>query len=904
MVPVVLAAGTLWSAWLPEVRAEAQGPAAAPLTFEADVRPIFKAHCFHCHGEGGKTKGDVDLRLRRHFVGDDPPSDLGSESTPNAPESEPPVLAGRPDASLLLAVVRSGEMPKEGKSLTADEIATIENWIAQGAPTAREEPAEVPDVWITEEERAFWAFQPIVRPPVPAPASAESDRVRTPVDGFLLERLRAAGLPGFAPDADRPTLLRRLALDLTGLPPTPDEIAAFLADESPDAWERQVDRLLASPHYGERWARHWLDVAGYADSNGGSEEDSPRPHAWRYRDYVIRALNDDKPWDAFIVEQLAGDELASVHADSAAASASTDPRTAELLAATGFLRLAPDPTGDNPPDPNLARNQVVADSLHVMAKAFLGLTLDCARCHDHRYDPIPQRDYYRLRAVFEPAFDWKGWRNPAQRLVSLYTEADRAAAAACEARAAVFDRDAADLDACFKHDIFEQRVRSLPEGLQPTARQVRATPPNERTPEQQQFLKEHPEVNVDAGSLDLFDRPAFDMVQAVRAKAAEARNAKPPEPFVMGVNERAGQVPVTQVFHRGDHDQPMDAVTPGELTVLGGNEPPVIPEDDEALATSGRRLAYARWLASGRHPLTARVLVNRFWMHHFGRGLVATPGDFGRLGQRPTHPDLLDWLAAEFVEGAGGAGRPWSLKALHRLIVTSTAYRQASEHDASRDADPDNHLLGRFPLHRLDAEAIRDAMLSAAGILETTPFGEPVPVGLDLSGRVTPGRQIINVNGESVGVDPVGDGARRRSVYLETRRKFPVTALEVFDAPVMSPNCDQRAVSTVAPQALFMLNDTFAAAAATALATRVRGERPGDLRGQVSLAWELACARPISAPLLDRTLAFLAEQTETLRAFHTQNPPGEGKPAPDPALEALASACQAILSGNAFLYVD
>ncbi len=370
----------------------------AMLTFEKDVRPIVKAHCTHCHGEEEKPKGKLDLRLRRFM--------------------DKVVVAGDPAKSKLIEMIRSGEMPEKGKKVSEAELAILEKWIAQGAKTAKAEPLVLaPGPMISDDDREYWAFQSIKRPAVPS--DVDFKKVRTPMDAFLLHSLREKGLD-FAPEADRRTLIRRVTLDLTGLLPTPEEVDAFVADKSPLAYEQLVERLLASKNYGERWARHWLDVVGYADSNGYTEADSVRPHAWRYRDYVIRSMNEDKPWDQFIQEQIAGDELASAtHGDYQ--QAVLDPKRTDQLIATAFLRMAPDGTGDTVDDVKLAKNQVIAEQIKITTSSLMGMTVACAQCHDHRYDPITQADYYRLRAVFDPAYHWEAWRAPNSRLYSLYT---------------------------------------------------------------------------------------------------------------------------------------------------------------------------------------------------------------------------------------------------------------------------------------------------------------------------------------------------------------------------------------------------------------------------------------------------------------------------------------------------
>jgi len=848
------------------------------LTFEQDVRPILKAHCTHCHGEEEKPSGGVDLRLRRFM---DQPLEGGGHV----------LVPGQPDQSEMILLIREGEMPKKGKKLPPEQLAVLEKWIAQGAKITKPEPETLaPGMFITEEDRAWWSFKPIAKPAPPVLENAA--RVRTPIDAFVLARLREQRLD-FAPDADRRALLRRVTLDLTGLPPKPEEVDAFLADPAPDAYEKVVDRLLASSAYGERWARHWLDVAGYADSNGYTEADSVRPEAWRYRDYVIRAFNADKPWNEFIVEQLAGDEIAgATHAGTD--QVILDPKKRDALTATAFLRLAPDGTGDPVDDAKLAKNQVIAEELRVVSSSLLGLTVACAQCHDHRYDPISQADYYRLRAVFEPAFDWLAWRPPAQRLYSLYTPEERAKAAEIEKQAVAIETEARAMSKRFLDEIFEKEVLKLPEEEREPYRAARATAEKTRTPEQKALIKKYPSA-LALYSLDLYDAKLQKQVTDKMAEATKLRATKPAEGRVMALTEVKGKVPETRLFHRGDHDQPKQPLPPGELTVLE-REP--LPIEPTPAGTSGRRLAYARWLTSGQHPLVARVLVNRMWLNHFGRGIVSTPGDFGALGERPTHPELLDWLAGEFMRGG------WKLKPLHRVILLSTTYRQSSNHAASLQADPDNKLLARFKLQRLDAETLRDSMLAAAGTLQRQPFGVPVSIARDLAGRIVVGKEEINTNKDVVKVKSLGADDFRRSIYVQVRRKQPLTVLDAFDAPTMVPNCELRNRSTVAPQSLLLMNDTFVLDAAKALATRLRQEVPGDARGQIAKAWRTLYGEAPKDADIFRSLAYLAEQTEAVRAYHHGIQHAKDAPLPDPQLEALSSLCQVLYSSNRFLYVE
>jgi cytochrome c553 len=861
----------------------AMASAAEPnLTFEKDVRPLLKAHCTLCHGEEANPKGGVDLRLRRLM---DAPTDSGAIL----------LVPGNPEASELVAIIERGEMPKKGHPVPPAELAVIRKWVAQGAKTARPEPESLErGPLITEEERLHWSFQPVKRPEVPKVEGSPA-----PVDAFLAEAMAKEGLD-FAPEADRVTWLRRVTVDLTGLPPKPEEVDAFLADSSPQAREKVVDRLLASPAYGERWARHWLDVVGYADSNGYTAADSARPQAWRYRDYVIRSFNEDKPWDQFIREQLAGDELAgATHADYQAVV--NDPKRLEQLTATAFLRMAPDGTGDPNDDANLARNQVIAEQLKIVSSSLLGLTVACAQCHDHRHDPISQEDYYRFRAIFDPAYHWEAWRAPAQRLYSLYTPEESAKAAEIEKAAAAIDAEARAMSKKFLDEIFEVEVKKLPEDDREPYRKARATAEKDRTPGQKALIKKYPSA-LALYSLDLYDAKKQEQVNAKSAEAAKLRATKPVQNFVMALTEVKGQVPETKLFNRGDHDQPVRPVTPGELTVLA--RPEIEPFHPAAVpaGSSGRRLAYANWLTSGKHPLVARVLVNRFWMLHFGRGLVNTPGDFGFAGERPSHPELLDWLADEFVKGG------WKLKPFHKQLVLSRAYCQSADHPASSERDPDNRLFARHKLRRLEAEALRDTILATAGALVEKPYGPPSAIARDPAGRIVVGIDKGTIT--SFKVEPGGEQDFRRSLYVQVTRSKPVTVLETFDAPVMVPHCEKRNQTTVAPQSLLLMNDTFVLENARRLADRLHAAAPSDESERLRLAWRLLFSTEPDESDLARAHDYLRLQTASLIVHHAQNPPAApakgaaAPPKPDPAREALASLCQVLYSSNRFLYLE
>jgi hypothetical protein len=894
------------------------------LTFEKDVRPILKANCFDCHGEGETLKGGLDLRLRRLMVA--------------GGESGPAIVPGKPARSHLVELIRQGEMPKREKKLTPAQVEIIEKWISAGAKTGRPEPADVPSgMTITDEERQHWAFQPIHPPAVPR--FKAKDRVRTPVDALLLAAMKPKGLL-FSPDANRVTLLRRASFDLTGLPPSPQEIARFLADDSPEAYEREIDRLLASPRYGERWGRHWLDAAGYADSDGASTEDTLRTHAWKYRDYVIRSFNDDKPFDQFLIEQLAGDELVGA-AHGKPGAAASDAQALEKLVATGFLRMGPDGTG-KASDQDLARNLVIADTLKIVSTSLLGLSVGCAQCHDHRYDPIPQADYYRLRAVFEPAYDWKNWRKPAERLISLYTDADRARAAEVEAEAKLLADDRAKKQKAAIDAVLEKELEKCDATLRDQLREAFNVAEGKRTAEQKKMLKDHPNLNINPGSLYLYDQKAVDGLKAMDAKVAEVRGRKPPEDFVTALTEVPGTIPITYRFHRGDPQQPKEPIQPGTLMVLERpGRSADFPTNDARLATSGRRLAFARWLTGPDNPLTARVLVNRAWLHHFGRGLVRTPADFGAMGEKPTHPELLDWLAGEFT------GHGWSLKHLHKVIMTSTAYRQSSSRLAGPNAkvtsiplnhqgpgviglrpaaataadqpkfsrcdaiDPDNVFYWRKPVQRLDAEALRDSILAVSGVLNENMFGAPVPVRPDAAGQIVVGVDKTEGDNKMPVEVPLNGEEFRRSVYIQVRRSRPLAVLTAFDAPVMEVNCELRQSSTVAPQALMLMNSSFILEQSARFADHLRAASSNDVPAQIGLAWNRVFSRPPTDQERERSSAFLDSQVKYLRerestavvAAGTKKDPKAPKKI-EPEVQALRNLCQALLSANEFLYVD
>ncbi|RLT15208.1 MAG: DUF1553 domain-containing protein [Planctomycetota bacterium] len=855
------------------------------LSFEKDIKPILRAHCLDCHGGVEGKKGNLDLRLVRTMT--------------SGGKQGPAINRGHADESLLVARIEDGEMPPKGAGVTPSELVKIKAWISAGAKTARPEPAPESlgkTLGLTAEDRSYWAFQPIQNRAVPQTAPA--DRSQNAIDAFLLAKLKPIGLH-FQPDTDKNTLIRRVTLDLTGMPPTPEDVSKFLSDTRPDAYERLVNALLSSPRYGERWARHWMDTAGYADSDGGSAADTDRPHAWRYRDWLIRAFNDDKPVDQFLVEQLAGDELLPRPWNN------LTPAQAELLTATGFLRMPADPTAADYSE--IARNQVMADTVKVVTSTTLGLSVACAQCHDHRYDPISHIDYFRLRAIFEPGLHWQGFRQPGARLVSLYTQKDRDQSAKIENDLKPLAVKRQTYEAEQMKLALAKELEKYPQPLRDQLKAAAETAPNKRSAEMNKLLDSNPSVKISPGVLYQYLPKASEELKKQDAVIAALRAKKPVENFLSIYDEPQGKpVPATHRLHRGDYRQPLEAVAPGIPEVLKpeGSVLDLKPEIPAGHST-GRRLAFARWLTSAENPITARVLANRIWMHHFGRGLVATAGEFGRLGEQPTHPELLDYLATELKTNG------WRLKPLHKRIVMSTAYRQSSkrnEMQISNDPDQDGRLLSRYPVHRLEAESVRDRALASSGHLETTMFGPSVGVDSDDSGQVV-------VSGQS----------GRRSIYVMQKRSQPVSLMAAFDAPVMETHCERRTSATVATQSLMLMNGAFILDQAARLAKLASDQtakpvltsthciseatkqspsipaEPANLGSIVATIWERAYSRAATDQELAGAVAFVREHLKS------NAPPAPGLKADQPAhrvLTALGHLGQSLMASNEFLYQD
>ncbi|HVS35199.1 MAG TPA: DUF1549 and DUF1553 domain-containing protein [Gemmataceae bacterium] len=731
------------------------------------------------------------------------------------------------------------------------------------------------------DDPTYWAFRKPVR--VDPPQVSDPHWVQNSIDAFVLAKLDKAGLKP-SPPASKAALLRRVTCDLIGLPPTPKEIDDFLGDDRPDAYERVVDRLLASPHFGERQAQHWLDVVRYAESNG-YESDGERPNAWRYRDYVVRSFNEDKPYDRFLTEQLAGDLTAS-----SVANASGSSEDAERLIAAGFNRCGPVHQTSGNVDQAVLRQELLTEMTNGAGAAFLGLTVGCARCHDHKFDPIPQADYYRLQAFFSAAHPKEiDLSTPAER------EENQRQNEALNAKIGPLRKEAADIEAPVRDRLREAKRAKL----EAPYRDALAVPVDKRTPEQKK-LAEQADVLIKVTWDEIVDAlpPADRERRAELRRQANELEAQRPAPLAQAWTiAEDGSPRFSYVLKRGVLSQKGTRVEPGFLGVLQnpGADAPGSP------GATLSRLDLAKWLTRPDHPLTARVIVNRLWEHHFGRGIVATPDDFGVHGDSPTHPELLDWLAVELVEHG------WSLKHVHRLMVLSNAYRQDSrpgDADGKR-IDPENHLLWRMNRRRLDAEALRDGVLATAGTLNPAVGGPMVrtPLEPEVYDRLFSESEPDNL----WLVTPDPRQHTRRSLYLFSKRNLHLPLLEVFDQPDTLSPCPVRAVSTFAPQALVLLNGPFLHEQSKAFAVRLLREANSD-GARVDLAYRLALGRTPRDEERRTALDFLAAQTELLRdRLRARLPVGVPADAPadvDPAAAAaLADFCLAMLNRNEFLYV-
>jgi len=799
--------------------AAAQEPREA-VDFFRDVRPILAVHCYKCHSADA-AKGGLRLDLREAaFRGGD--------------SGEPAVVPGKGASSLLLKLVTSEDgderMPRTAPPLSAEEVRTLRRWIDRGA--------DWPDA--SRATEIHWAFRPLARPAVPAVKAGAW--VRNPVDAFIAREHEARGLVPSAEASPR-TLVRRLALDLTGLPPSPEEVESFLADRSPGAYERLVERLLASPHYGERWGRHWLDLARFAETNG-YEYNLLRPAAWRYRDYVVRSFNEDKPFDLFLRQQLAGDEMT--------------PLTDENLVATGFL--ASGRLDANQEDKALQRNDHLLDIANAAASVTLGLSMGCAQCHDHKWDPITQRDYYRFLGFF------------VNGQVNNLLLADPATLKAYEAAIPPELGPARDLLKVLRDRIREPLVEEKRKKLAPDLRAALEIPAEKRTPEQKTLArKAEKELAVSPEEIEKAAGADAALLKELAKSVERLEKKVPPKPHAWGFYSpltsphRLETLPIQgtnplpyspdelkrtrpRVLLRGDVHQKGEEVEIGWPAFLG-------PVPSGGLGPRPRS-ALVDWLTRPEHPLLARVWVNFVWQQHFGTALVATPADLGLRGATPSHPELLDWLAADFI--AGG----WSVKKLHRRIVGSATYRlSAAAAEASLRIDRENRYRWRWSPRRLEAEAVRDSILAVSGELDRTLGGPSIP---------DKPHHLAEVKEPRMG-DP--NPFRRTIYYMQRRHAFPAVQ-EFFDAPLAGESCPRRAVSTVSLQSLYLMNNPFIHDRAKTFAARVKDEE-----------------RPLEAAFF-RAFGRAPEAAELEAARALQEAAG------------LVGVCHALLNANEFLYVE
>jgi hypothetical protein len=843
-------------------------PLHAQTAFTRDVAPILAKNCLACHS-ASQQMSQLDLSSRAAAV-------KGGQ------KSGPAIVQGDAAKSPLYRRLIGQDQPAMpmGSRLSEAEIQIIRDWIESGAVWDGAVSITPP---APKSSDGWWAFRTPIRHAPPAGG-------RSPIDAFVTRALEEQKLEP-APQADRRMLIRRLYLDLIGLLPPPEEVDAFVNDPSPNAWEKRVDQVLASPHYGERWGRHWLDVARYADSWGHIHDDD-NPNAWKYRDYVIRSLNSDKPYDRFIAEQIAGDEVDDV--------------SYETLIATGFHRVGPRVLFREKQNPHY-RYEYLNDMIGTTTRAFLGLTVACARCHDHKFDPITQMDYYRMMAIFFPFIDYDYPLAPASEVATYVAKKSE-----IDAKIQALTREVRRIEDPYIEEAFQKRLETFPEDVRVAVR----TPEDKRTPGQQLLAAQMLSIrstNARQIALSTADRDARNKLQSEIA----ALRAQLPRPVPVAAGIRDGDYRFTP---DGPGDEPVAGTTanrikvdfegsfvpvagkpysppptffpamaepgkgkpvePGFLSVLTGGTPAVIePLPDRQ--SSGRRRALAEWIASPGNPLTARVMVNRIWHYHFGRGIVGTPSNFGRMGTLPSHPELLDWLATEFIREG------WSIKKIHRLILTSSTYQMSSSFYRATNAekDPQDIYLWRFPIRRLEGEIIRDIVLSASGQLNLEAGGPPFFPAIPKAAREEAARvgKWILTKEESA--------TWRRSVYSYWKRARKAPMFEVFDEPDTMQTCERRSVTTVPTQALTLLNDEFVLLQSRYFAERVKKAAGADPGEEIRQAYRIALSREPSPKEMAESRQFLDKQ----RAHHA------GKP--DPMLAALTDLCNVMVNLNEFVYV-
>jgi mono/diheme cytochrome c family protein len=872
---------------------------------EEQVFSILKQKCLQCHGEAVQMS-NLDLRT--------------SDSMLKGGENGPVIVPGDAEASRLYRRVAGLEKPVMPMApmppLTSQELAALKSWIDQGAKysgantvatAAKGYDKADKEIVFTAEDRQWWAFKKPVRYPIPVVAKTRRGaNPSNPIDAFIRSSLDAKSLAP-APQADRYTLIRRAYLDLTGLLPTPAEVDGFIKDKSPKAYENLIERLLSSPHYGERWGRFWLDVARYADSSG-YEHDYDIANAWRYRDYVIKSFNQDKPYNRFILEQLAGDEL--------------DKRDYDSLIATTYFRIGPRVRyreKDNP----YYRYEYLDDMIRTTFQGFMGLSVNCARCHDHKFDPISRTDYYRSMAMIFGNVDYNHPLAP-QEKIAEYEKTRKEV----DERVRPLWRKIIEMEAPYRRAQFEKRLTKFPEEIQIAVK----TPEEKRTPGQKLLAAQIVSYDVDP---DAAANQAASGYRGIKMSEAEdgvrrklldqidelQKRLPPPLPVAEGVRDGdyrlspdgRGDEPLPGKGNRFDYgikccflpqpgqqyhvppvyfgsngvdvaeDQKSVIVEPGYLQVLvNAAAPPPIAHAPANGGSSGRRRALAEWIGSPDNPLTARVMVNRIWGWHFGRGIVPTPSNFGKMGGLPSHPELLDWLATEFMR------QGWSVKQMHRLIMNSQTYKMASgfAHSENLEKDPNNTYLWRFPLRRLEAEAIRDVILSASGNINLDAGGEPFFPAIPGSVRESyrQGKWVMTKEDASTW---------RRSIYAYWKRGLKYPMFEVHDQPDPNVTCEKRNITTVPTQALTMLNNEFVLIQARSLAERVLRDAGGDPAERVRLLYRITLIREPAQMELERNLAFILRQLE----FH-------GTRASDADLAALTDLAHVMLNTNEFVYIN
>jgi hypothetical protein len=818
-------------------------PLRAQLNQDLDqvVHGILQKNCLACHGAA--TSGGLDLRTR--------------ETALKGGTRGPALVPGQADNSLLYRAIRQdGElaMPPGRAKLPSKEVDAIRAWIERGASWKGTK---------TADESVWWSFRKLARPPMPPPSSETN-----PIDAFVLSKLTNRKLRP-VPLADRRVLIRRVTFDLHGLPPAPEDVERFVADPDPLAYERLIDKLLASPRYGERWGRHWLDVVRYADT-GGFETDIYFPNAWRYRDYVIKSFNDDKPWNTFVQEQVAGDELWPGDIDYEGTFEIPEPKLRKLEAriGTGMYTIGP-VYHEAALFEGQAKYEWLTDAVDTTGEAFLGLTVGCARCHDHKFDALTQKDYHAMMALFAgseereipvvPRFSIYGFKSgypnwlKVEEIKSAIGRIDKAA------RQRVVDK----VRSRFANDVLA----------------AYDVPKDKRTDQQRKIAAVLELAMTEEGLLENAEGKQADLSyteeeSALRTKlvqqlgqAALKANPVMQTATVLG---HSGWTPLTHLTRQGDWRATGDVVKPAFPAVLASGH--TIDEPPNGRSALRRRTELALWLTSPDHPLTARVIVNRVWHWHFGRGIVGTPGDFGRQGDAPSHPELLDWLASEFV------AQNWSLKKLQRLILLSDTYRRSSEYNAENAAiDAENRFLWRMNRQRVDAETLRDSVLAVSGSLNLKAGGRPVIP--PLSAEEASGLWARDQWPESMDASEHD----RRSVYLYVKRTFPLPMMSAFDSPDSSVSCSRRDSTTVAPQALTLLNSEFMLREATRFADELRKEHGSDVRRQVEGMWTRAFGRKPSAAEAQSAISALSDKAD-----------------PD----ALARLCLVAFNTNEFVYID